>query len=39
MNHIKLDLERIVSDIDRNIFGGYMELGYQDSSRVLKNGC
>ena len=22
MNHIKIDLERIVSDIDRNIFGG-----------------
>jgi len=21
MNHIKIDLERIVSDIDRNIFG------------------
>ena len=31
MNHIKIDLERIVSDIDRNIFGGYMELGYQDT--------
>ena len=28
MNHIKIDLERTVSDIDRNIFGGYMELGY-----------
>ncbi len=26
MNHIKIDLERIVSDIDRNIFGGYMEI-------------
>jgi alpha-N-arabinofuranosidase len=31
MNKIKIDLERIVSDIDRNIFGGYMELGYQDT--------
>ena len=31
MNQIKIDLERIVSDIDHNIFGGYMELGYQDS--------
>ena len=27
MNKIKIDLERIVSDIDRNIFGGYMEIG------------
>ena len=26
MNQIKIDLERIVSDIDRNIFGGYMGL-------------
>ena len=25
MNKIKIDLERIVSDIDRNIFGGYLE--------------
>src|SRR5271157_314470 len=31
MNHIKIDLERIVSDIDRNIFGGYMELGIRDT--------
>jgi alpha-N-arabinofuranosidase len=31
MNHIKIDLERILSDIDRNVFGGYMELGYQDT--------
>ena len=31
MNHIKIDLERILSDIDRNIFGGYMELGYLDT--------
>jgi alpha-L-arabinofuranosidase len=31
MNKIKIDLERVVSDIDRNIFGGYMELGYQDT--------
>jgi len=28
MNHIKIDPERITSDIDRNIFGGYLELGY-----------
>ena len=27
MNQIKIDLERILSDIDRNIFGGYMEFG------------
>ena len=26
MNHIKIDLERVVSDIDRNIFGGYLEI-------------
>jgi alpha-N-arabinofuranosidase len=26
MNHIKIDLERIISDIDRNIFGGYLEI-------------
>jgi len=25
MNQIKIDLERIISDIDRNIFGGYLE--------------
>jgi alpha-N-arabinofuranosidase len=25
MNKIKIDLERVVSDIDRNIFGGYLE--------------
>jgi alpha-N-arabinofuranosidase len=25
MNRIKIDLERVVSDIDRNIFGGYLE--------------
>jgi alpha-N-arabinofuranosidase len=31
MNHIKIDLERIVSDIDRNIFGGYMEIGFRDT--------
>ena len=31
MNHIKIDLERILSDIDRNIFGGYMELGIRDT--------
>ena len=27
MNRIKIDPERILSDIDRNIFGGYMEFG------------
>jgi alpha-N-arabinofuranosidase len=26
MNHIKIDLERTISDIDRNIFGGYLEV-------------
>ena len=31
MNHIKIDLERILSDIDRNIFGGYLELGCRDT--------
>ena len=31
MNRIKIDPERIVSDIDRNIFGGYMELGIRDT--------
>jgi len=31
MNQIKIDPERIVSDIDRNIFGGYMELGSRDT--------
>jgi alpha-L-arabinofuranosidase len=25
MNYIKIDLERVLSDIDRNIFGGYLE--------------
>jgi len=25
MDHVKIDLERVVSDIDRNIFGGYLE--------------
>jgi alpha-N-arabinofuranosidase len=30
MNQIKIDLERILSDIDRNIFGGYLELGERD---------
>ena len=28
MNHIKIDLERILSDIDRNIFGGYGAIEY-----------
>jgi alpha-L-arabinofuranosidase len=32
MNQIKIDLERIVSDIDHNIFGGYMEFGYRDTT-------
>ncbi|MGB8829062.1 MAG: hypothetical protein WCC72_06510, partial [Dehalococcoidales bacterium] len=32
MNHIKIDLERTISDIDRNIFGGYMELGVKDTT-------
>ena len=32
MNHIKIDLERILSDIDRNIFGGYLELGCRDAT-------
>jgi alpha-N-arabinofuranosidase len=27
MNHIKIDLERVLSDIDRNIFSGYLEGG------------
>ena len=27
MNHIKIDPERILSDIDRNVFGGYLEKG------------
>ena len=27
MNQIKIDLDRVLSDIDRNIFGGYMEGG------------
>ncbi|MGP8080151.1 MAG: alpha-L-arabinofuranosidase C-terminal domain-containing protein [Dehalococcoidales bacterium] len=31
MNQIKIDLERILSDIDRNIFGGYMEIGHLDT--------
>ena len=31
MNQIKIDLERILSDIDRDIFGGYMELGSRDT--------
>jgi len=30
LNHIKIDLERIVSDIDRNIFSGNLELGDKD---------
>jgi hypothetical protein len=31
MNHIKIDLDRILSDIDRNIFDGYLELGCRDT--------
>ena len=31
MNHIKIDLERVVSDIDRNIFSGNLELGDKDA--------
>jgi len=27
MNQIKIDLERVLSDIDRIIFGGYVEIG------------
>jgi alpha-N-arabinofuranosidase len=44
MNHIKIDLERIVSDIDRNIFGGYLEnkvyggIYYPESPRADKDG-
>jgi alpha-N-arabinofuranosidase len=47
MNRIKIDLERIISDIDRNIFGGYLEitrteprlarLNLGDSPRADKN--
>ena len=44
MNQIKIDLERIISDIDRNIFGGYLEnkvyggIYYPDSPRADKDG-
>ena len=44
MDHIKIDLERIVSDIDRNIFGGYLEnlvyggIYYPKSPYADKNG-
>ncbi len=44
MNHIKIDLERVLSDIDRNIFGGYLEnkvyggIYYPDSPRADKDG-
>ena len=27
MNHIRIDPERVTSDINRNIFGGNMEIG------------
>jgi alpha-N-arabinofuranosidase len=37
MNRIKIDLERILSDIDRNIFGGYMEIGYLDTGFKFLN--
>lgn len=30
MNHITIDPERVVSDIDRNVFGGYLEIGFPD---------
>jgi len=30
MNQIKIDPERVLSDIDRNIFGGYLELGAKE---------
>jgi alpha-N-arabinofuranosidase len=30
MNRIKIDPERVISDIDRNIFGGYLELGAKE---------
>jgi len=30
MNHIKIDLERVLSEIDGNIFGGYTDIFWQD---------
>jgi len=44
MNQIKIDLERILSDIDRNIFGGYLEnlvyggIYYPQSPHADKDG-
>jgi alpha-N-arabinofuranosidase len=44
MNHIKIDLERVISDIDRNIFGGYLEnrvyggIYYPDAPGADKDG-
>ena len=44
MNQIKIDLERVVSDIDRNIFGGYLEnlvyggIYYPQSPHADKDG-
>ena len=44
MNEIKIGLERVLSDIDRNIFGGYLEnkvyggIYYPDSPRADKDG-
>jgi alpha-L-arabinofuranosidase len=44
MNQIKIDPERVISDIDRNIFGGYLEnkvyggIYYPDSPRADKDG-
>ena len=44
MDHVKIDLERVVSDIDRNIFGGYLEnlvyggIYYPKSPYADKNG-
>ena len=30
MNRISIDPERVISDIDRNIFGGFMDIWWQD---------
>ena len=44
MNQIKIDMERVISDIDRNIFGGYLEnkvyggIYYPDSPNADKDG-
>jgi len=45
MNQIKIDLERVISDIDRNIFCGYLEnLAYggiitQRTPKQIRMGC